>query len=305
MSNDAKITDTVGDTYNVDVVIYHANCPDGFCAAWLLHARWPGATFIAASYGEAAPLAIARGKHVVVADFSYPRAEMILLANVCSSLRVYDHHKTAEAELADLSADPGLRSDANVSIRFAPDRSGAQLVAEWLGVNNWIIDYTADRDLWKWALVDSRNTNAALSSYPMTFTDWDAIALMGYSSLALEGLAINRYRDQVSDNHCVRAGGYAISIPHKIGDSDGVLRIPIVNASSLMSEVAGKLAAEAVGGIGATWFCPTGDGSVRVSLRSTPSGPDVSAIAARMGGGGHAHAAGFEISLTQLEAMLC
>mgnify|MGYP001614915008 CR=1 FL=1 len=38
-----------------DMVIYHAGCWDGFCAAWLLHKAYPRAEFVPAQYGEAPP----------------------------------------------------------------------------------------------------------------------------------------------------------------------------------------------------------------------------------------------------------
>ena len=37
------------------VVVYHANCCDGFCAAWLFHKVFPEAEFHAAQYGTEPP----------------------------------------------------------------------------------------------------------------------------------------------------------------------------------------------------------------------------------------------------------
>lgn len=81
-------------------VIYHANCSDGFCAAWVLRMLYPAAEFVPASYGEPPP--DVAGKRVVIADFSYKRPVMRQILSSAHSVTVLDHHKTAEAELAGI-----------------------------------------------------------------------------------------------------------------------------------------------------------------------------------------------------------
>src|SRR4051794_31369945 len=81
------------------LVIYHANCFDGFCCAWLFHRVYPDAEFHAAHYGTEPPLEKAALRDTYVADFSYKRPDMRRLAEVARSLIVLDHHKTAQAEL--------------------------------------------------------------------------------------------------------------------------------------------------------------------------------------------------------------
>jgi nanoRNase/pAp phosphatase (c-di-AMP/oligoRNAs hydrolase) len=66
-----------------------------------------------------------------------------------------------------------------------------------------------------------------------------------------------------------------------------------VNAGTYChSELLGELAKGADFAVG--WFA-TARGTYRYSLRSDPQGLDVSAIAKLFGGGGHKHAAGFEV----------
>lgn len=55
-----------------NVVLYHADCMDGFGAAWALWKRFPNAEYIPVKYGQAPPSGLS-GKHVVMADFSYGR----------------------------------------------------------------------------------------------------------------------------------------------------------------------------------------------------------------------------------------
>ena len=61
--------------------------------------------------------------------------------------------------------------------------------------------------------------------------------------------------------------------------------------ASLRHLMGHQLAGMSPSKIGAVWF-ETGDGQISVSLRSVGNA-DVSKIAARYGGGGHKHAAGF------------
>jgi nanoRNase/pAp phosphatase (c-di-AMP/oligoRNAs hydrolase) len=67
--------------------------------------------------------------------------------------------------------------------------------------------------------------------------------------------------------------------------------IRAVNATVLFSEIAGELAKGMP--FGACYF-DRFDGKRQWSLRSDEQGVDVSLIAKAHGGGGHAHAAGFE-----------
>jgi nanoRNase/pAp phosphatase (c-di-AMP/oligoRNAs hydrolase) len=69
-------------------------------------------------------------------------------------------------------------------------------------------------------------------------------------------------------------------------------KIPQVNATVLYSEIAEVLCHGHP--FGACWFMRA-DGKQQWSLRSDDKGVNVAEIAQRFGGGGHAHAAGFEV----------
>jgi len=90
------------------LVIYHGNCYDGLTAAWAAWRKFgANADYQAALYGEPLPSA-AWDRPLYILDFSYPRAELEARALDPShvlnltALRVLDHHKTAEADLAGL-----------------------------------------------------------------------------------------------------------------------------------------------------------------------------------------------------------
>ena len=98
-------------------VLYHANCPDGRTAAWIATQPFSRPKLYPVNYGEPMP-AIPDGDEVLVLDFAYPRADLEALAGRCK-VRGFDHHKTAQADLAGLPF-----------ATFAMERSGAGIT--WL-----------------------------------------------------------------------------------------------------------------------------------------------------------------------------
>jgi oligoribonuclease NrnB/cAMP/cGMP phosphodiesterase (DHH superfamily) len=276
---------------NKIVVIYHENCWDGFCAAWLFHRVYPDALFIPAQYGDPIPLAQVEGNDVYIVDFSYPLAAMKELALAATGLTVLDHHKTAEPILKELQQD----AEGRIEIIFKLDASGGRLAWEYLEDclgelrPNWLVRYTEDRDLWKNMLPNTLAANAALRSYPLDFGFWDSLAEMvddidfnsDWIKFCSEGAAILRRETQIVDD-AVRNAEEVILAGHTV---------LAVNSTVLFSDIAGKLAKGRPFGI--AWFVRKG-GIYQYSLRSEEGGEDVSLIAQGLGGGGHKHAAGFE-----------
>jgi len=219
---------------------------------------------------------------VWVLDFSYPRATLGEMHHSARKLVVQDHHKTAQADLEGLpycSFDMGL-SGAQLTWRMLKPYSPthASMPAPWL------VDYTADRDLWRWELPDSKEVNAALRSYPLDFAVWDRLwAEESPETLKRDGTAILRAEEVTIQVHLARAREI---------EFDGY-RVLSVNATSLFSEIAGRLAQDRP--FGMVWF--ERDGVRQYSLRSREGGVDVSQIAKAHGGGGHQRSAGFEQAL--------
>jgi uncharacterized protein len=259
------------------LVLFHDKCADGFCSAWVARRALGEIEAVAAQYGQLPP--DVAGRDVFILDFSYPRPVMETLAAACARLVVLDHHKTAAAEL-DGFAGP------NVQVVFDMGKSGAWLTWEHFFPGRgapWLVAYVDDRDLWKWELPFSRQVSAALASYPRDFGVWDSLGESPTRppGLAEQGEAILRYQERQVEAHCRNAREVEL-------DGHKVLA---VNATSLMSEIGGKLAESRP--FGATWF-DRADGKRVWSLRSREGGVDVSEVARRRGGGGHFHAAGFE-----------
>lgn len=286
-------------------VLYHANCWDGFCAAWVARRCLRGdVAYIPVQYGQEPP-AIEPQSRLYILDFSYSREQLFKWwtpgPHAVNSLVVLDHHKTAQEALNGFEAECVANGMDAPQIVFDMDHSGGRLAWEHFfgrehrtrfsnpdDLRPWLVDYTEDRDLWRWKLPMSREVNAALRSHPLDFDLWDLFDAfekeVGLPTFYSEGAAILRSEAVMIDNHVRNAREI---------EMDGH-KILAVNATVLFSDIAGKLAEGRP--FGAVYF-DRGDGRRQWSLRSRDEGVDVSAIAKAHGGGGHRNAAGFEESL--------
>lgn len=280
------------------LVIYHANCWDGFCAAWVARKALGEIEAVPAHYGQPPP--DVSGREVYVLDFSYSFEAMADMASASKSFVVLDHHQTARKALADLEAmfiTHNMAGRAN----YGENISGARMAWDYFGfiggwegmASPWLVNYTEDRDLWRHALPDSENINAALRSYPLNFELWDEFHdTVGQREMfKREGEAIRRRERQIVADHVrnARIENFSMLLGGPM-QADHVL-VPVVNATTLFSEIAGELAK---GHPFAACYFDRQDGKRQWSLRSAPDGVDVSEIAKAHGGGGHRHAAGFE-----------
>lgn len=260
------------------VCIYHGNCADGFGAALAVKLYCDShnydCEFIAANHGDAAP--DVTNKHVFIVDFAYPRKILIDLNEQSASLRVFDHHKTAQADLDGLDF-----------CEFDMSKSGTVLTWTKLFPNVEIpllLSYIQDRDLWQWKMQDSKAISAALQALPMEFERWERyLDNNNIPELKVKGAAIVEYQNQQLENQTkpenicmVEIAGY---------------KVPCINTSHLTSEIGNKISA---GHPFAAMYLDTSDKRI-YSLRSSAEGIDVSVIAKKFGGGGHFHAAGFSV----------
>ena len=253
-----------------DLVLYHANCPDGFGAAWAIWKKYPSAVFVPVDHGQPLPVD-PTGRNLLIVDFSYPRPMLEGIAKSAAAIQVLDHHITAKQALADL---PYAQFDLN--------KSGAVLAWEWAHrmPAPWLLEYVQDKDLFTWKLPDSREINAALSAYPYEFTIWDG---MKRDVLEQEGRAILRYEHKLVEQ---------ILQEMVMVEFEGET-VPCVQSAILTSQIGEHLAATYA-------FCliwHDRHGRRYFSMRSREGGADVARIAVKYGGGGHPHAAGFSVSL--------
>lgn len=263
------------------LVIYHADCLDGFCAAFMV---WrclyrDGADYLPMQYGSPAP--DVAGRDVLVLDFSFPRAALLEMKRAAKSMRVFDHHKTAAEDCKGFDW-----------CEFDMAKCGARIVWDWLrrtGANHMkltnepgFLAYIEDRDLWAKKIPHADLVTTALRCRPWTFQAWSDLAnTFDVSRLLTEGTAIQSFKDRL----IAAAVSSALEVDvagHKVMGAN-------VSSIDIISEVGHALAQGRP--FAAVYF--TANGKTIWNLRSTKEGLDVSVIAKRFGGGGHRNAAGF------------
>ena len=287
-----------------DICIYHAPCQDGFTAAWAIWKRWPDVEFVPGVYG-AEPPDVTR-KRVLLVDFSYKAPVLRRMAESAAFVAVLDHHKSAEADLADFAVDAidwqprfedqGLAGLAihNIQAKFDMTRSGAMLAWEYAHPGELapgIVQHVQDRDLWRFHLPYTRETAAVLFSHDYDFAAWSMLAAelgmpAGCHAIIREGAAIERkHHKDVAELLKMTTRPMVI----------GGACVPVANLPYTVSSDAANALAEGQP-FGACYY-DNADGRRVFSLRSKADGADVSEIAATYGGGGHARAAGFSMPI--------
>lgn len=307
------------------LVIYHANCADGFGAAY---AAWlklgDEAEYLPMNYGETYNFDLSgividhvgheiNGREVFILDFSFPREVMDDIFTHAKRVVWLDHHKTAfemwcggyrkgdSFQAIPLGGADPLKHYIILDDNF----SGAYLAWEYFHPGADIptlIQHIDDRDRWQFKMRCSKEVHTALSSYkPWSFAQWDELMKpMHYATIITEGSAVLRAHNQhVQDalkqaRECHIDYGQCTITEQHIGLAANA---PAFLASDLGHELANKSST-----FGLVWSM-VADGQVNCSLRSNGD-YDVSAIAKAFGGGGHRNAAGFSTNIETLVSWL-
>jgi len=264
------------DPSSVNCVIYHADCTDGFGAAY---SAWKHlgnkAKYYPCKHGTLPPNI--SGQNVVILDFSFDNATIKKMIEDAESLLVIDHHKSAMVELHDIA-----------NTHFDMKKSGAMLSWEFFHPGKEppkFIQYIQDRDLWKWELPYSKEFAAAFDMVPFEFEEFE------------------KFEDDSVFDDAVKRGSfilaYSKTVVKKVCDKATERRyngkkVMVVNSSHWMSEIGARLAPDC--DFAMIWYYDHEVRINKISLRSFHDHVDVSEIAKDFGGGGHRKAAGFQIS---------
>lgn len=302
-----------------DIVIYHANCTDGFGAAF---AAWcklgDTAEYAPVQYGkldtppalEAFLGADIAKRTVYILDFSLKKPAMDWLFLNARRVVWLDHHKTAFEMWCpgetEYYATATIGPDYECHILLDNGKSGALLAWEHFhpGVEvPRVIANIDDRDRWQWNLDHSREVHAALQlEQPWSFEQWRTLTHEGaYDGLVACGSTACRVQDAQVSASASKAKKCSIRYAGEDGApviADGLA----VNTPVHISEVGHELA-KASSTYGLIWHLDGIGGKANCSLRSTGD-YDVSAIAKQFGGGGHRNAAGFTVPIEMLLSFL-
>lgn len=262
---------------DIDLVIYHKNCTDGFGAAWAAHELLGSkAMYVPAQYDEIGFVFYLENRTIAVLDFSFSEEDIAKIKSNGNKICIIDHHKTAE-RISHLE-------NTWINSRF----SGAVLAWKFFHPNKKIplfLKYIQDRDLWKWELEGSRDFSIIFQNIPKTFDSYSEFTSNKKIKDAIKsGALLNRYQfnlvKRISSNH--------YNCKYK------KTNIKLVNSSVLQSEIGNYLSTEDTAA--AIWYKNYSAKKTIVSLRSK-NNLDVSLIAQDFGGGGHKNAAGFSLDI--------
>ncbi len=260
-------------------VFYHGSCPDGFGGAYAAWKKFgDSAQYIPLSRGDD-ELPDVTGAEVYFIDFVYEKERMDEIAAKAKSLVALDHHAGVREVTESF---PG-------SI-FDNDRSGATLAWHYFhpeSLTPRLLSFVEDDDLFLFTLPDTRAVISYMSVQPYTFEFWDEVARMLDDSHESETFLLKtriyaEYFELLAD----------LSVRHaKLVEFEGhQVYFATAHPFKPMKSLVGNLLAKKQGPFALVVAAhPKGFG---VSIRGDGS-IDVSLIAQKYGGNGHASSSGF------------
>ncbi len=273
------------ETLKDTVVIYHAQCRDGFGAAYAAWSKFGDtASYIPRKTQDPVPEGLV-GKSIYVVDYSYHLPELEALVANNKQVVVIDHHETAREAVTHFPQ--------NV---FDTNHSGSVLTWQYFHPGEPIpklLLYIEDQDLWRNAMEHSREFGAALAEYDQDFTTWHQLNKnledrLHFNKFIEHGEIIARFEDGVVAKLLTFRERAVFE-----GQEIYVLNASRIFRSTLGHQLAELNKAEGGPGIGIVYY--RYDGAVHCSVRSV-TGVDVSTIAEKYGGGGHPNASSIRVA---------
>ncbi len=266
------------------VVIYHAQCRDGFGAAY---AAWTvfgdDASYIPVKTQEVRPEGLV-DKEIYIVDYSYSKEILDELVATNKKVVVIDHHETGR--------DAVMSFPDNV---FDNNHSGAVLAWKYFHPDTEVpklLLYIEDQDIWKKSMEHTREFAAALGEYTQDFETWHQLNKnledrLHFNKFIEHGDIISRFEDTIVEK--------IVGFRERISFEGHELYA--VNAERLYRSIVGHHLAELnkqEGRIGLGIVYYRYDGAVHCSLRSTPE-VDARSMAEKFGGGGHKNAGSIRV----------
>lgn len=265
------------------IVLYHAACRDGFGAAFAAWKKLGDSTsYIPVRYGEMPPQGL-EGKEVYIIDFHYSKEMMLELEKKAKRLIVLDHHVSAREAVEAVREHifDNNRSGAGIAWGyFHPEKPLPRLLA-----------YIQDVDLWLFKLPHSQEISATLDLVKFDFFVWDnLLEEFKDEKLFRESVVRGRVYANYLDYIC-----HTLAKDAELVEFEG-RTVFAVNAPSMFRSELGALLQKARPPFAIIWYRKSD--KVHFSLRGNKGGDsvDLSAIAAKYGGGGHYDSAGFTLA---------
>lgn len=270
------------------LVLYHANCMDGYAAAW---AAWKKlgntAQYQAVRHNTPIPKFL-DGAVLYIVDFCYPIEALVLASQRASKIVVLDHHISAQKELEAYQKKSTIPS--NLEINFVQNHSGCMIVWQYFQGEvepPTLLLHIEDHDLWLHQLPKTEAICKALYlRLPVHFSAFEKIKL---PTLQREGAVLVK-QQELNVSRLLKAS-HSVSLNNKKGLA--------VNAPSMFASDLGHELAEKSGTFGLTYYYHGKRQCYECGLRSIGDF-DVSELAYKFGGGGHKNAAGFSVDQATL-----
>lgn len=270
-------------------VLYHADCLDGYAAAW---SAWT-------SLGEKAHYQAVRhqvpmpdfpvGAVLYILDFCYPMEQLINATQKASKVVVLDHHISAQKDFEAYQGDIPV----NLQMSFNMQQSGCIMAWHYFQGDSappMLLQHIEDHDLWRHQLAHTEEiTRALFLRRPLAFSSFEQIKL---DVLYREGkILLKQHRKMVktllNSRHSIKLNG-------TVGLA--------VNAPGAFSSDLGQALAKLSGTFGLTYHYHGKRQCYECGLRSIGEF-DVSQLAVCYGGGGHQNAAGFSIDSKDISSL--
>lgn len=271
-------------------ICFHHNDPDGRASGAIVrYALGPDVQLIESDY-DSTPIPwdiVAQAEKVIVVDFSFPIDVMVNLAEGRELVWI-DHHKSAIAELTGIADDwPGIRDISEAACvltwkYFFPERPVPEAIV-----------LIGDRDIWRWSEENTGSFNESLYNQDHEAGDtafWKPLLENNPSTLKkmieegawLREISLrNVERLMTARSFEVRFEGHHTLAANVNGNGD-----------------IGNYGRERDYDIVYCYVDQMQDGVLTTNVTLYSAKVDVSVIAQRYGGGGHAGAAGFSFPRT-------
>lgn len=270
---------------NINYVVYHKDCPDGFASAWIawtylkdkkdltFHSAKPTDTFVPK----------AEGKNILLADVTFQKKVMDFLKNKTKSMCIIDHHKSAAETMKhfDKTYFDMSHSAARITWKFFyPDKRTPMF-----------IKYIEDQDIKGYKYKNTMYFSTALAvRFKIDDTQiekWNKLLeKKELKKLIKIGKIVSLYKEDLIQKNLhgfiMKFGKHTVYVSN-------------FTAAGLRSDVANKMAKKFENEVEfvIVWSYEYVKKRYSIMLRSIKDGVDLGSIAKKYGGGGHPRAAHF------------
>jgi len=273
-------------------VLYHADCMDGYAAAW---AAWKtlgdSACYKAVRHHQPMP-ELADNIELYILDFCYPLDILVSIAQRVRKVVVLDHHVSAQKDYETYLKQNTIPD--NLEVNFVQKHSGCVIAWNYFQGDiepPVLLQHIEDHDLWRHQLAKTEAICKALFLYlPVDFSAFEKIKV---SVLQREGAVLLK-QQQLNVRRLVKARHQV-----KLNGIEGLA----VNAPAMFSSDLGHALAKLSGTYGLTYSWHGNRQRYDCALRSIGAF-DVSELAQVFGGGGHQNASGFMVDQMTLLSFL-